>query len=92
MFLEFADILQMSAFPRERFSHHFRRFTRVAARLLHKMVAGFLVSNSSPVVLLYVWWSADVSVWAASRTHAYGSWIQPPSTWLSLLLAAVLAH
>jgi hypothetical protein len=57
-----------------------------------QMVAGFLGSNSSPVVLLYVWWSADVSVWAASRTPAYGSWIQPPSTWLPLPLAAVLAH
>jgi hypothetical protein len=37
-FLEFADILQMSAFSRQRFSQHFSRVTQVAAQLLHPKV------------------------------------------------------
>jgi hypothetical protein len=36
-FLELSKQLQMSAFPRHRFSQQFRRFTRVAARLLHTL-------------------------------------------------------
>jgi hypothetical protein len=37
-FLELAKSLQIAVFLRRRFSQAFRRFTRVAARLLHRHV------------------------------------------------------
>ena len=45
-FLEIAEYLQITEFPRWRISRHFRRFTRVAARLLHNHCALVLLQDS----------------------------------------------
>ncbi len=41
-FLEFAKLPQIAVFLHKLISQHFRRFTRVAARLLHNVDASFL--------------------------------------------------